>query len=113
MIAQGDIWWADLGEPVGSTPGYQRPMLVVQSDLLNNSRIGTILCVPLTGTLRLADMPGNVLLTADQARLDRASVANVSQLTAVDRSQLQERIGRVSRRKLEQVFAGIDLVLGR
>lgn len=113
MIAQGDIWWADLGEPVGSAPGYQRPMLIVQGDLLNNSRIATILCVPLTGTQKLADMPGNVLLTAEQARLDRSSVANVSQMIAVDRSLLRERIGHVSRRKLEQVFKGIDIVLGR
>lgn len=88
-------------------------MLVVQSDRLNRSRIGTVLCVPLTGTLKLAELPGNVLLKADQAGLDRPSVANVSQLIAVDRSQLHERMGQISRRKLEQVFVGLDVVLGR
>ena len=113
MIAQGDIWWGDLGEPVGSAAGYQRPLLVVQGDLFNRSRIGTVLCVPMTGTTRLAASPGNVLLTPQQTGLDQPSVANVSLLTAVDRSQLHHKIGQVSARKLEQVFAGIDVVLGR
>ena len=113
VIAQGDIWWGDLGEPVGSAPGYQRPLLIVQSDLFNRSRIGTVLCVPLTGTTRLANAPGNVLLMPEQTGLDEASVANVSLLTAVDRSQLHNRIGQVSTRKLTQIFAGIDVVLGR
>jgi mRNA interferase MazF len=113
VIAQAEIWWADLGDPIGSAPGYRRPVLVVQCDAFNRSRIGTILCVPLTRNQRLADAPGNVRLTASETGLDRESVANVSQLLAADRSQLIERIGNVTRRKLELVFAGIDVVLGR
>jgi mRNA interferase MazF len=113
VIAQGEIWWADLGDPIGSAPGYRRPVLVVQCDAFNRSRIGTIVCVPLTGNLRLAEAPGNVHLTTSETGLDRESVANVSQVLAADRSQLTERIGKVTRRKLELVFAGIDVVLGR
>jgi mRNA interferase MazF len=113
VIAQGEVWWADLGDPVGSAPGYRRPVLVVQCDAFNRSRIGTILCVPLTGNLRLAEAPGNVRLATSETGLDRESVANVSQVLAADRSQLTERVGKVARRRLELVFAGIDVVLGR
>lgn len=113
VIAQGDIRWADLGDPVGSTPGYRRPVLVVQSDSFNRSRIGTILCVPLTGNITRANLPGNVLLSASQTGLDRDSVANTSLTLAIDRSQLCEQTGQVPRRLLERVFNAIDMVLGR
>lgn len=113
VIAQGDIWWADLGDPVGSAPGYRRPVLVVQCDAFNASRLATVLCVPLTSQLKWADAPGNVRLSAHETGLDRVSVANVSALVALDKEQLTERTGKVSRRKLELVFAGIDVVLGR
>lgn len=88
-------------------------MLIVQGDAFNRSRIGTTLCVPLTSNLRWAETPGNVVLTARATGLDKDSVANVSLALAVDKSQLAERVGKVSRRKLELVFAGIDVVLGR
>lgn len=113
MIAQGEIWWADLGEPVGSAPAYRRPVLVVQGDALNRSRIATTLCVPLTSNLRWAEAPGNVLLKLRETGLEKDSVANVSQLVAVDRAMLTERAGRVPARKLALVLAGIDVVLGR
>ena len=113
VVSQGEVWWAELDEPTGSAPGYRRPVLVVQADAFNQSRIGTIVCVPLTGNLRWADAPGNALLRAPETGLDRASVANVSGIVALDRAQLTERAGKVSRRKLELVFAGIDAVLGR
>lgn len=113
MIAQGEIWWADLGEPVGSAPAYRRPVLVVQGDALNRSRIATALCVPLTSNLRWAEAPGNVLLKLRETGLEKDSVANVSQLVAVDRAMLTERAGRVPARKLALVLAGIDVVLGR
>jgi mRNA interferase MazF len=113
VIAQGEIWWADLAEPIGSAPGYRRPVLVVQCNALNDSRIATTLCVPLTSNLKWAAAPGNVLLPARETGLDRDSAANVSLLVAVDKAMLVEQAGRVSRRKLEQVFAGLDVVLGR
>jgi len=113
VISQGEIWWADLGEPTGSAPGYRRPVIVVQCDALNQSRVSTIVCVPLTSNLKWEEAPGNVLLTARATGLPKASVANVSLLVAVDRRQLIECVGKLSLRQLELVLAGIDIVLGR
>lgn len=113
MISQGDVWWADLGEPVGSEPGFRRPVIVVQGDNFNRSALRTVVAVPLTSNLRWAAAPGNVRLTARATGLPRDSVANVSQLVALDRSILIERVGRLSSSKLELVLAGIDTVLGR
>lgn len=113
MIGQGEVWWADLAEPIGSEPGFRRPVVVVQCDAFNRSRIGTIVCVPLTSNLRWADAPGNVLLKADATGLPKDSVANVSQVVAIDRGVLVERVGRVSERTLALVLSGIDVVLGR
>jgi mRNA interferase MazF len=113
VIGQGEVWWADLGEPTGSGPGFRRPVVVVQCDALNRSRVHTVVCVPLTSNLKWADAPGNVLLAARTTGLARESVANVSLIVAVDRHQLTERVGKLPRRQLEQVLAGIDIVLGR
>jgi len=113
VISQGDVLWADLGEPVGSEPGFRRPVIVVQGDNFNRSALRTVVAVPLTSNLRWAAAPGNARLTARATGLPRDSVANVSQLVALDRSILIERVGRLSSSKLELVLAGIDTVLGR
>lgn len=113
VIAQGEVWWADLPPPAGSRPGFRRPVLVVQGDSFNRSRIGTIVCVPLTSNLRWADAPGNVRLTARETGLMKESVANVSLITALDRGLLTEHTGRLSRARLQLVLAGVDVVLGR
>lgn len=113
MIAQGEIWWADLADPVGSAPGFRRPVLVVQADSFNRSRISTIVCVPLTTNMRLAEAPGNVALDTASTGLPKESVANVSQIVTLDRTQLTERAGVLSEAKLELVLYGIDVVLGR
>jgi mRNA interferase MazF len=113
VISQGEVWWADLRAPSGSEPGFRRPVVVVQGDALNRSRIATVVCVPLTSNLRWADAPGNVLLTARATGLPKDSVANVSQVVALDRTVLTERVGRLSHPKLELVLSGIDVVLGR
>ena len=113
MIAQGEIWWADLGEPAGSAPGFRRPVVVVQSDSFNRSRISTIVCVPLTSNLHWADAPGNVALSAAATGLPKESVANVSQPVTLDRDALTDRVGRLSDSKLELILYGIDVVLGR
>ena len=112
-IAQGDIWWAELPDPVGSAPGFRRPVLVVQGNALNRSRISTVVCVPLTSNLEWAAAPGNVELPAKLTNLPRDSVANVSQLLTLDKAVLTERAGSIPKRKLELVLAGIDIVLGR
>jgi mRNA interferase MazF len=113
VIAQGDVCWADLPDPVGSGPGFRRPVLVVQGDAFNRSRIATVVCVPLTSNLKWADAPGNVALSARSTGLPKDSVANVSQLVALDRGLLTERLGRVAKKQIALVFAGIDIVLGR
>jgi mRNA interferase MazF len=113
VISQGDVCWADLPDPVGSGPGFRRPVVVVQGDALNRSRIGTVVCVPLTGNLAWAEAPGNVPLRARTTGLPKDSVANVSQTVALDRAILGERVGRLSRKQLDLLLSGIDVVLGR
>jgi mRNA interferase MazF len=113
VIARGEVWWADLGEPFGSEPAYRRPVVVVQCDAFNRSRIATIVCVPLTSNVRWARAPGNVLLEAAATGLPKDSVANVSQIIALDRGALDERVGRLADRDLALVLSGLDVVLGR
>ena len=113
VIAQGEVWWADLPEPTGSGPGFRRPVVVVQGDALNRSRLATAVCVPLTSNLRWADAPGNVALTARLTGLPKESVAIVSGIVALDRALLAERVGHLSRAKVELLLAGIDVILGR
>jgi mRNA interferase MazF len=113
VVAQGDIWWADLPEPTGSGPGFRRPVVVVQGDAFNASRIATVVCVPLTSNLRWADAPGNALLPARLTGLPKDSVANVSQIVTLDKTLFTERAGKLPRNKLVLVLSGIDVVLGR
>jgi mRNA interferase MazF len=113
VISQGEIWWADIPPPAGSEPGFRRPVVVVQGDALNRSRIATVVCVPLTSNLKWADAPGNVPLAARSTRLSKDSVANVSQIVALDKTFLTERVGKLSASKLELLLSGIDVVLGR
>jgi mRNA interferase MazF len=113
VISQGDVCWASLEDPLGSSPGFRRPVGVVQGDSFNASRIATVVVVALTSNLRLAAAPGNVILSAARTGLPKDSVANVSQIATVDRSLLTERVGRLGASDLRLVLAGIDLVLGR
>lgn len=111
MIERGTIWWADLGEPRSSAPGFHRPILIVQADAFNRSRIQTLIAVILSSRLRLLDAPGNVLVPARLSGLPKDSVANVSQLMTVDRSDLRDLGGRLDAPTLRQVEAGLRLVL--
>ena len=113
VIAQGHVYWANLPEPTGSGPGFRRPVLVVQGDALNRSRIRTVVCVPLTSNLRWAEAPGNVLLSARATGLPKDSVVNTSQLITLDRALLTEEVGKLSKRQLDLILSGIDVVLGR
>ena len=113
VISQGEVWWADLRAPAGSGPGLRRPVIVVQCDALNRSRIATTVCVPLTSNLKWGLAPGNVRLSARLTGLPKDSVANVSQVVTVDKDFLTERVGKLPRPKLEFVLSGIDVVLGR
>jgi len=113
VIAQGEVWWADLPQPAGSGPGFRRPVVVVQGDALNRSRIATVVCVPLTSNLRWADAPGNVRLGGGSTGLSKDSVANVSLVVALDKVLLTERVGKLSTAKVELLLSGIDVILGR
>lgn len=112
-LLQGEIWWADLPEPAGSGPGLRRPVVIVQGNPLNRSRIATAVCVPLTSNLTWADAPGNVFLPDEATGLPKNSVANASQIIAVDRALLIEGVGRLSPKYLAQVLSGLDLILDR
>jgi mRNA interferase MazF len=112
-ISQGEVWWADLGEPRGSKPGFRRPVVVIQGDGLNRSRLSTVVCVSVTSNLKWASAPGNVLLSEDATGLHRQSVANVSQIVTLDKSKLTERTGKLPRAKLDLVLSGVDVLLGR
>lgn len=111
MIARGEVWWADLDEPTGSEPGYRRPVLIVQADPFNRSRLQTTIAVVLTSNLRLIDAPGNVLVPKQSSGLPKDSVANVSQVITLDRDVLAERAGKLPPRLLAAVDAGLKLVL--
>lgn len=109
---QGDVWSAELPAPRASEPGYRRPVVIVQGDRLNRSRLSTVVVVPCTSNLKWANVHGNVLLPK-RAGLPETSVANVSQVAAVDRAFLGRRLGRVTTAELEAILSGLDFVLGR
>ena len=111
VIRRGQLWWADLPEPRGSEPGYRRPVIVVQSDALNWSRIPTVIVVGVTTNLRLLGAPGNVLLRARESGLPQDSVANVSQVVTIDQRFLLDRIGAVDGTIMASVARGLRLVL--
>ena len=112
-LHQGEVWWADLPAPSGSAPGFRRPVVVVQGDSLNRSRIATAVCVVLTSNLHWAKAPGNVLLSAATTGLPKDSVANASQIVTIDKGLLSERVGKLPTRTFSLIMGGIDIVLGR
>lgn len=112
VIGRGDIWWVDLGEPVGSRPGFRRPVLVVQADSYNRSGLNTVLTAILTSNEGLAQSPGNVLLEPHQTRLPKPSVVNVTSLQVVNKSEFLDYVHTLSLLDMRAVDAGLRLVLG-
>jgi mRNA interferase MazF len=110
VIRQGDIYWIDLGEPSGSEPGYTRPYIVIQNNVVNRSPIRTVIVCALTTNLRRAKAIGNVLLETGEAELTEPSVVNVSQIFTVDKTLLANKIGKVSRERVKQILAGLALI---
>jgi mRNA interferase MazF len=110
-MMRGELWWADFGLPFGSEPGFRRPVVILQDDAFNKSNIHTTIIVPLTTNMALAEAPGNVVLPNDESSLSKDSVLVVSQLSAVDKQRLIERIGTLKRQTLEEVEEGIKLIL--
>ena len=111
VVERGSIWWAELEEPRGSQPGYRRPVLVVQSDAFNRSRIGTVIAVVLTSNLALLDAPGNVLISSKTSGLPKDSVANVSQVVTLDRDVLASEAKKLPAATMQAVSEGLRLVL--
>ncbi len=111
MIGQGDVFWVALGRPSGSAPGYKHPHVVVQNNVFNCSRISTVVLFALTSNLKRAAAPGNVLLAKGEANLPKRSVVNVTQVVTVDKADLVEKIGTLSRDRMEDVLNGVSLVL--
>ncbi len=111
VINQGDVFWVDLGEPSGSKPAYRHPHLVIQNNVFNRSRISTVVVCSLTSNIQRAEAPGNVFLEQGEANLPKPSVVNITQIFTVDKQDLTEKIGSLSRNKLVQVLEGIDLLI--
>ena len=111
-MTRGEIWWADFGIPRGSEPGFRRPVLIVQDDAFNNSNINTVVVLPFSTNLRLAEAPGNVLFATDATGLSKDSVVVTSQISSVDRARLIERIWKLDRQSLEEIDDGMMMVLG-
>lgn len=111
VIRQGDIFWVDLGDPVGSRPGYRHPHVIIQNDIVNASGIQTVIMCTLTSNLKRAASPGNVLLKAREARLPKRSVVNVSQVFTVDKRQLVEKIGSLSTQRVREILEGLNRLL--
>ena len=111
VIKRGELWWATLPEPRGSELGFRRPVLVIQADSFNSSRIGTVVVAVITSNLHLAGVPGNVRLTQQQSNLTRESVVNVSQVITLDRGFLGQKVGQLAQAQMNKVDAGIRLAL--
>jgi mRNA interferase MazF len=111
-MRRGEIWWASLPDPVGSGPGYRRPVLIVQSNPFNSSRIGTVIVATITSNLSLAEAPGNVRIGKSDSGLAKPSVVNVSQIITLDRTLLTQRIRALPAEPLKKIDEGLRLVMG-
>lgn len=111
VINQGDVFWIDLGEPEGSEPGYERPFVVIQNNVFNLSRLNTVIVCAITSNMKRASAPGNVALGEGEANLTKPAVVLVSQVFTVDKNQLGEYIGTLSRKRMRQILNGLELVI--
>ena len=110
-MKRGELWWAALPAPAGSAPGYRRPVVIVQANPLNESRIATVMAVAVTSNLALADAPGNVRMTRSESGLSKASVVNVSQVVTIDRTLVTQRIRALPGDVMRAVDEGLRMVL--
>jgi len=112
VVTRGQLWWAELPNPAGSEPGFTRPVLIVQAESFNRSKLATVIVMAITSNLRLKDAPGNVILPKEKTGLSKDSVANVSQLSTIDESILKEPVASLDRITMRQIDDGLTLVLG-
>jgi mRNA interferase MazF len=111
VISQGDVYWLDLEEPGGSEPGFRHPFVVIQNDAFNKSKINTAVVCALTSNLKLASAPGNILLNKGEANLPKSSVVNISQVMTVDKIDLKEKIGQLSKKRIEEIVVGFEFLI--
>lgn len=111
VINQGDLYWVDLSEPNGSEPGFRRPFVVIQNDAFNKSEINTVVLGALSSNIKLSQAPGNVLLKKGESNLPKASVVNISQVMTVDKEDLGTKIGRLSKKRMEEIIDGFEFLL--
>lgn len=111
VIQQGDIYWINLGEPSGSEPGYIRPYVVIQNNLLNQSQIRTVIVCALTTNIRRAKAIGNILLEPEETNLPEPSVVNVSQIFTVDKALLTDKVGTLPDARVRQIIAGLAMII--
>ncbi len=110
-MRRGEVWWAALPPPSGSGPGFRRPVLVIQSNPFNESRISTVIVAVITSNLALAEAPGNVRIGKAESGLTKPSVVNVSQLLTLDKALLTDRVCQLSAAMLIRIDNGLRLVL--
>ncbi len=111
-LKRGEIWWADLGEPIGSEPSLRRPVLIVQDNHFNRSKLATVIVLSITSNTALSEMPGNIFLRREESGLPKESVVNVSQIVTINKSWLENKAGAISQILMEEVDYGLGLVLG-
>jgi mRNA interferase MazF len=111
VIKQGDIFWVDLDEPLGSEPGYRHPCVVIQNNAFNRSHVKTVVICLLTSNLKRAESPGNILLRKGEANLPKSSVVNISQIFTLDKNKLIEKIGALSPERIHQILDGVKLLI--
>lgn len=110
-MTRGEIWWADLGIPFGSEPDFKRPVVVIQDDSFNRSKIQTVIVLSITTNLYLADAPGNVYIEKEGSGLPKSGVVNISQISTLDKKRLIEKIGIISQSSMAEIDYGLKLIL--
>ena len=110
VINQGDIFWVQFLPAKGSEPAGKRPALVIQSDIFNRSKINTTVVLAITSKMKYQALPGNVSLKKGEANLPRRCVINITQIATIDKCRLIQKIGTLSRAKLQQVLEGVNLL---
>ncbi len=111
VIRNGSIYWVDFSPGKGSEPMGRRPGLVIQNDILNDSKLNTVVMLAITSKLKFGELPGNVFLRKGEANLPKRCVVNVTQFKSVDKKSLKEKIGTLSKERMEEIYQGIELVL--
>ena len=111
VIRKGSIYWVDFSPGKGSEPIGRRPGLVIQNDILNDSNLNTVIMLAITSTMKFGELPGNVVLKKGEANIPKKCVINVTQIKSVDKKSIKEKIGTLSKQRVDEVHEGLKLVM--